>query len=155
MKTINKKVTKNKIDGNMSRFKSFLFGKKLSKCNDVLVVVFTLGTLGWFPSVEGLFFIKNLFDFVFFVIIYVGILFPLYVIFRKIMASKQEKIAISVILICILLLMIQNSIILYLYSFRVLVSVYSLSITIPVSLIVAFFCIVWMRRSGEYKNGNR
>jgi hypothetical protein len=135
----------------MGKFKSSLFGEKLSKCNDVLVVVFTLGTLGWFPSIEGLIFVKNLLDFIVFVAIYVGILFPLYIIFRRIIASKQEKIAISVILICILLLIIQNGIMLYLYSFRVLVSIYSLSITIPVSLIVSFFCIIWMRRSNEHK----
>jgi hypothetical protein len=136
----------------MSKFKSFLSGGKLSKSNDILVALFTLGTLCWFPSVEGWFFIKNFLSFAVFAIIYTGILVPLYMIFRKIIASKQRKIALPVIFICILLLVMQNGIMLYLYSYRILVSIYSLCITVPVSIIVTFSCAVWMRLSDEHKN---
>jgi hypothetical protein len=137
----------------MGKLGAFLFGEKLSGSNDVLVVIVALESLGWLPSMGGLFFVENLWHFLVFVVIYVGIIFPLYIIIRKIIASKQGKMAVSVILICILLLIIQNGVMLYLYSFRVLVSAGSLWVTIPVSLIVTFCCVAWMRISNEHKNG--
>jgi hypothetical protein len=129
----------------INKIEIFLFGKKLSTRSNILILFYTLGSIGWFPSVEGLLFVKNLWDYVIFAIIYVGILVPLYIIIGRIIAPKQEKISVLEMSICVLLMTIQSGIMLYMYSYQILHSNNSLWITIPSSLIVTFIGVTWTR----------
>jgi hypothetical protein len=138
----------------MNKFKKmFSFSKKLSNSSGVLLVLLILGTFAWMPSLIKIFFMKTILDCSFFLVVYGGIFGVFYLFIGNRLASKQLITNKLITGICIVLMVILNGIMIYLYSFRILVSIDSLCITIPASMLVTLFCTeIWIQISNKTKN---
>ena len=129
----------------MDKIELFLFGKKLSVKNNLIIIVFTLASIGWYPGVAGVAFVESAWDYILFAFIFSGVIIPLYAVNGKIIASKQESISLPIILVCLLSIVIENCTIIYLYSYKIFESKESLWVTIPASVIISVVSIIWMR----------
>jgi hypothetical protein len=119
----------------------FSFAKSLPHNSGVLAVFLIVSTWGWLPSVGCRFFMKELWEFVVFIIIYLFITLILYLFIGNRLASKRVKVNTLIASICIALMIIQNGIIICLYAFRIFISKSSLYIAILASLFIVLICV--------------
>lgn len=124
----------------MDKIERFLFGKKLSKRDNLFILLLTLGTLGWIPSVSGSSFRDTLWGFSIFALVYVIFGILLYSVIGRIISLAKGRITSLAILWCILFVIVQNFIMLYLYSYVITGSLRNLIITALASFCFAVIC---------------
>ncbi|MDR0566441.1 MAG: hypothetical protein LBG47_05335 [Prevotellaceae bacterium] len=123
-----------------------VLSRKLSTASELVAILFGISSTSGLIQAGGILFKNDAKNFVIFAILCAAIAILLYVIFRRIVASIQERAGTLVKFFCVLVMVTLNFGVIYLYSYQMLTSKHLLYAMLPVSAIITFTCLLmWVR----------